>query len=527
MTAPRDIDTAANQPLVNARGHPHERLNGMPVKDPFPPAGTARGLPSRRSRGVASILAAVMIAGCAVGPNYKRPSVAAPEVTRGQVGPAEAASLADLPWWQVFEDPVLQQLVGEAVRQNYDLKAAIARVEQARQLVGVARADLFPQIGYEGDAARQRAFLFPGVPNETFNSFLGEFNLAWEIDIWGRIRRATESARGEYLGAQAVRRGVLLTLASDVAQAYFELLGLDRELEIAHLTTETFERTLDLFTQQYEGGVGTRLAVSRARAAFENAAAAILKLERAIVAKENQMDILLGRNPGPITRGAPLLAQTTPPDVPAGLPAQLLERRPDILEAEEAIVAANADIGVAVGNFFPRLGLTTLYGGQSSEIENVVKGSGNVWALAGSLAGPLFQGGRLLANYRGSKAAWEQTVQQYHTTALNAFAEVSNTLVWREKLKGIRAREERQVEALKDAVDLSLERYAGGDATYFEVLQAQQEFFPAQTELARTTRDQLTVVVLLYRALGGGWNLPVDEWVPNEAGATATEGPIS
>ena len=441
-------------------------------------------------------------------------------MTRGQLRPAEAESIADLPWWRIFDDPVLQQLVTEAIRANYDLKTAIARIEQARQLIGVARADMLPQIEYRGDAARQRAFVFPDLPNQTFNTFLGSFNLAWEIDVWGRIRRATESARADYLGAQAFRRGVLLTLVSDVAQAYFELLELDRELEIARLTTDTFGKTLDLFTRQYRGGVGSRLEVSRGAAAVAEAAATIPDVERAIVAKENQLSVLLGRNPGPAARGAPLTAQRNTADVPAGLPAQLLERRPDIVQAEEAIVAANANVGVAVGNFFPRLGLTTLYGGQSSEIENVVKHAGNVWALAGTVTGPIFQGGRLLANYRASKAAWDETVQQYASTTLNAFAEVSNTLVAHEKLKAIRAEKERQVAALQEAVDVSLERYTVGTSTYFEVLEAQQQLFPAQNALARTTRDQLTVVVLLYRALGGGWNLGVEDWAPEDSSAT-------
>jgi multidrug efflux system outer membrane protein len=480
----------------------------------------ARGVEARH---VACALLTVFLAGCAVGPNYQRPLIDAPEVTRGQIGPAEAASLADLPWWQVFRDPVLQQLVAEAIHRNYDLQTAVFRVEQSRQLIGVKRADLFPQIDYRGAASRQRAFQITGLPNETFNLFLGSFNLAWEIDIWGRIRRATESARADYLGAEAFRRGVLLTLVSDVAQAYFELLELDRELEIARLSTESFQHTLDLFTRQYKGGVGTRLEVSRGAAAVEDAAVTIPDIERAIVAKENQLHVLLGGNPGSITRGAALAAQAAAVEVPAGLPAQLLERRPDIRQAEEAVVAANADVGVAVGNFFPRLGLTSLYGGLNPEIENVVKGAGNIWAIAGTLTGPLFQGGRLLSNYHASKAAWEESVRQYETTAINAFAEVSNALVSQDKLKEIRVRQERKVRDLQDAVDISLERYTTGNATYFEVLEAQQQLFPAQNVLARAMRDQLTVVVLLYRALGGGWNLDVDHWTPNEAPASTTE----
>jgi multidrug efflux system outer membrane protein len=501
-------------------------------------SGAGGALPTRGERRridvrlVAGAVAIVTLAGCAIGPDYRRPDIHAPEATRGQIGPVEAASLADLPWWEVFRDPVLKDLVEEAVRQNYDLRMATYRVEQARQLVGVARADLFPQIGYQANASRQRTFLFgeengavnalPDQPNQTFNVFLGTFNLAWELDIWGRIRRATESARAEQLGAEAFRRGVLLTLVSDVAQSYFELLALDRELDIARQSTDTFRATLELFTRQYEGGVGTRLEVSRGAAARAHAAAAIPDLQRAIVAKENQICILLGRSPGSIPRGAPLPAQPSPPDVPVGLPAQLLERRPDIRQAEEAVVAANANVGVAIGNFLPRLGLTSFYGGLSPEIENVVKGAGNFWAIAGSLTGPIFQGGRLISNYHAAQAAWEASVQNYAASAVNAFAEVSNAIVSQDKLKGIRAEKELEVTALEESVQMSLERYDEGTATYFEVLEAQQQLFPAQIELVRTMRDQLTIVVLLYRALGGGWLLGDDEWAPGVATAAAT-----
>lgn len=473
------------------------------------------------TRRLASALAAILLAGCAVGPNYRRPTVDAPEVTRGQVAPAEADSLADLAWWDVFEDPVLQGLVNEAIRSNHDLATAAARVEQSRQLVGVARADLFPQIGYQGEAARGRTIV-TGINGDTGNAFLGAFNLAWELDIWGRIRRATQSARAQYLGTEQFRRGVLLTLVSDVAQAYFELLELDSELEIARLTTKSFQDTLDLFTRRYEGGIGTMLEVSRAEAALAQVAATVPDFETQIVAKENQLRILLGRNPGDVARGRLLGQQVAPPEVPVGLPSQLLERRPDVLQAEQAVVAANADVGVAVGNFLPRLGLSSLYGGQSSEIEQLVKSSGNVWAIAGSLAGPLFQGGRLLSSYRATKAAWEQAVQQYQQTAITAFAEVSNTLVAHDKLKAVRVAKERQVKALQKAVDLSLERYNEGISSYYEVLEAQQQLFPAEITLARTVRDQLTVVVQLYRALGGGWDLADPQWTA--APAAAVEG---
>jgi len=457
-----------------------------------------------------ALVIALLVAGCAIGPNYHRPRVAVPETTRGQHTAAEAASLADLPWWAVFKDPALQSLVTEAIRESHDLRAAAARVEQAREQVAVARADLFPHVSYQGEAARQREFV-PGFSNATFNSFLGTFNLAWEIDVWGRIRRATESARAQYLAAEAARRGVLLTLVSDVAQAYFELIELDRELEITQGTTLTFQDTLDLFRRRYAGGIGTLLEVSRAEAALTQARAGIPELERQIVAKENQLSLLLGRTPGYVERSA-AVDQPAVPDVPVGLPSQLLERRPDVQEAEQALVAANADVGVALANFFPRLGLTSLYGGQSSELENVVKSAGNVWAVAGSLAGPIFQGGRLLASYRGASAGWDEAVERYQQTTLQSFGEVSNALVSHEKLKGVSTDREATVKALQTSVTLSLQRYNDGIANYFEVLDAEQQLFPAELDFARTQRDERVAVVALYRALGGGWDLAVPDW---------------
>jgi len=456
-----------------------------------------------------------LLAACALGPRYRRPAVPTPETTRGERGPGDAASLADSPWWAIFGDPPLQALIEEALRGSHDLRAAAARVEQARNQIAIARADLFPQVSYQGQAVRERTFV-PGVRgspgNVTFDSFLGTFNLAWEIDVWGRIRRATESARADYLAAEAARRGVLLTLVSDVAQAYFELLELDRELEITHSTTLTFQDTVNLFRRRYVGGIGTLLEVSRATAALTQARAGIPELERQIVVKENQLSTLLGRPPSDIAHGTLPEGESTAPETPVGLPSQLLERRPDIQQAEQALVAANADVGVAVANFFPRLGLTSLYGGQSSELENVVKSAGNVWAIGGSLAGPLFQGGRLLASYRSSSAAWEEAVERYEQATLQAFAEVSNALVARQKLKGVHAERAETVTALQTSVALSLQRYNDGIASYFEVLEAEQQLFPAELDLARTQRDELVAVVTLYRALGGGWRLAVPDW---------------
>jgi len=323
--------------------------------------------------------------------------------------------------------------------------------------------------------------------------------------LWGRIRRATEASLANLLATEDVRRGVILSLVTDVAQAYFELRELDLEMEIALRTRDTFQQTFDLFMRQLTGGVGTKLATSRADAALANTAATIPELHRLIVEKENQISILLGRHPGPIARGAAMIDQASLPNVPAGLPAALLERRPDIMQAEQNIVAANALVGVAITNFLPRIGLTGLYGGQSTEIENIVKGPGNVWSLGGSLFGPLFQGGRLYYSYKGSVAAWEEAKLAYEKTVLNALGEVSNALTARQYFAGSRIEFERQVVSLQNAVRLSTTRFTGGFANYYEVLEAQQELFPAENALARTQLNQLVTLVQLYRALGGGW----------------------
>jgi outer membrane protein, multidrug efflux system len=444
------------------------------------------------------------LSACAVGPNYTRPPVQTPAVYRGAEAPFDGKSLADLPWWDVFQDPTLKALIEEALASNYDARIAAERVEQARYTVGVTRADLMPQANYTGSAERTRAFL-TSSGNQTGNVFLGAFQMAWEIDVWGRIRRATEASLADLFATEDVRRGVVLTVITNVAQAYFELRELDLELEIAEHTRDSFQQTLDLFTRQLLGGIGNKLAVSRAEAALADAAGTIPELENQIVAKENQLSILLGRQPGEIARGASLIDQPQVPDVPAGLPSALLERRPDVLAAEQNVVATNALVGVAVGNFLPRFGLTSLYGGQSSDIDNVVKSAGNVWAIGASITGPLFEGGRLYYGYRGSVVEWQATTLAYEQTVLSALGDVSNALVARQKFAAAHVERKRGVVALTESVRLSIVRFTGGLADYFEVLEAQQQLFPAELVLARNELAQLVSVVQLYRALGGGW----------------------
>jgi multidrug efflux system outer membrane protein len=476
------------------------------------------------ARALLAAALALAAAGCPVGPNYRRPDVELPVTYRADVSPAEAASIADLPWWEVFGDPVLQRLIEQALQNNYDLATAVQSVEQARALVGVARAPLFPQASYQGAAQRGKNFVFTGE-NRTFNTFLGAFNVAWELDIWGRIRRSTEAAQGALLATEQFRRGVMLSLVSDVAQTYFGLLELDLELAIANDTVASFRDTVDLFKFRYEGGVGNKLEVDRAIAALEETVASVPDLERRIVEAENLLSVLIGGPPGPIERGARLIEQEAPPETPAGLPSQLLERRPDVIQAEDELISANAQVGVAVANFFPRIGLTSLYGGESTELENLVKTQGAIWNVAGSIAGPIFTGGQNLETYRAQVAVFEQSKAQYLQSILLALQDVSNVLTSQQKLNEIRAARERQVVALQESVRLSLLRYDQGLANYYEVLEAQQQLFPAQNALAQAIRDQLNVVVQLYLALGGGWNLPDEAWAPGSPAAPDTPWP--
>jgi multidrug efflux system outer membrane protein len=467
----------------------------------------------RGRRLVAAALVLSFGSACAVGPNYVRPEANPPEDYRGQVSPVEAASLADLPWWEVFEDEVLQGLVLEALNANYDLKSAVQRVEQAKAQVGVAQSPFYPQIQYGGNAGRQQQPRFQLQPPDEFSHFYGAFSFAWEIDVWGRIRRANEAAQQELLATEEFRRGVLLTLVTGVADAYLTLLELDRELAIAHETATAFQETLDLFTRRTRGGIGNELQVSRAEAALAQSEATIPDLERQIVAQENAICVLLGRNPGPVPRGAPFAERVDPPATPPGLPSALLERRPDVLEAEHTIASANAQVGVAIANFFPRIGLTALYGGQSTELTDIVKNGFSLWNIAGNAAGPLFQGFELLEQYHAQVAFWEQTKADYEQTVITAFSEVSNALTAQTRFAEARAAQQRAVLAYRNSVRLALIRFDSGLASYFEVLEAQQQLFPAEVALARFRLGQFLSVVNLYRALGGGWQLTDEQWM--------------
>jgi len=448
------------------------------------------------------------LAGCAVGPNYKRPALNAPPEFRGVTNSVSTNSFADLPWWGVFKDPALQDLVHVALTNNHDLQITLTRVDQARAIQAQARSQFLPQAGYRGDATRgKNTYLTLPNPNggQTMNSFLGSLEAVWEVDLWGRVRRMNEAARANFMATQEGRRAVAISLVSGVASAYFELLELDEQLAIARRTRDSYQRTLKLFEDQHGDGLASKLEVSRAELALRSVTANIPGIERQIALKENEINVLLGRNPGPIARTATLTAQEFPVEIPVGLPSDLLERRPDIRMAEERVRQANAEIGVAVGDFFPRIGLTTFYGGASTELNDLTSTGANTWSLAARAAGPLFTGGRLKGRYRQAKAACEEAKLQYQEAALAAFREVSDALISRRRFEECRVEQAQAVNAGRQAVELATVRYQEGKASYYEILEAQQQLFPAENTLSRLEAARRLAVVQLYRSLGGGW----------------------
>ena len=466
-------------------------------------------------RALSFIFCAVLIfqAGCAIGPNYKRPKSEVPETYRNVLPAEEAETLADLPWWKVFKDPTLVGLIETALANNLNLAIAVARTEQAYRQSTATNSAFYPQASYQGSGGRSRSPVLrdPGS-TLTYTSYSGALNVAWEIDVWGRLRRASESARAQLLASEDFQRGVLLSIVADVATLYFALLELDAAHEIAQEAVEAFTETLDLFTRKFEGGVASKLEVTRAAAAKAQATALIPAISIEIASTENRLSTLLGQPPGAIKRGMSLVDQKLP-NLPPGLPSALLERRPDILQAEQNVVSSNAQVGVSMGNFLPRIGLVSVWGGTSESLAGATSGSTSLWNVAAELSGPIFKGGLLYSEYKAQQAIWQETKANYELTALNAFAEVSSLLVERTLRMEQRTAREDEVHQLSESVRLSLLRYDQGLANYFEVLQAQQDLFPAKFDLSETRFQERLVVIDLYRALGGGWQLDLD-WLP-------------
>lgn len=458
------------------------------------------------NRWIPFFLSLVALVGCAVGPNYKRPDVTVPQQFRG-VSATEAASLADRPWWEIFSDETLKSLIDEAIHNNYDVRAATWRVEEFRARAGIVRSQFYPQIGYQAGWSRSResAFVEPSASRPA-NFHDVNLGLSWELDLWGRIRRLSEASLAQYLSTEEAQRGVLVSVVSDTARAYFELRELEARLAIARRTTEAFEGTYDLFGQQLRGGVASHLEVSRAEAALKGATATIPDLEQQIVAQENLISFLVGRVPGPIPSGAALTEQPLPPQVPPGLPSTLLERRPDIRQAEQQLVSSNAQVGAAMAEFFPKISITGAFGGVGPEVSDLFA-AGKTWSIAAGLAGPLFQGGRLKNQYDADVAVFEQAKVQYESVVTRAFGEVSTALSAYEQLAAAEKEQARSVAAYQEAVELANIRYRAGLANYIEVLDAEQQLFPAENTLAQKRLARLESLVALYKSLGGGWSL--------------------
>lgn len=463
-----------------------------------------------------ALAAAVALGGCAVGPDYRRPALPAPEGFYGSPGPSSEASLADTKWWDLFGDPVLRSLIEEALRNGYDVRLAAARVEEARARYGIAGSLYYPEVGVSAGLSRLHTSAYATPGNVTGNQITANGLLSWELDVWGRIRRLNEAARAQYLATEEGRRGVELSLVADVASAYFDLRELDAELEISRRTRATFQDTYDLFERRLEGGAASALETARAEVLLANASAGIPALEQRIVARENQITLLLGRPPGPVPRGGALTEQALPPAVPAGLPSALLLRRPDVREAEQTLVAANANVGVARAAFYPTLSLTGLLGGLSPGLRDLFA-AGRTWSIGTGLLGPLFAGGGLRAQERVARAQFDQARVAYEEAVTRALGEVSSGLVAIDKLAVEETERGREVNAARESVRLATRRYESGFSAYFEVLDALQLLLPAETALAQTRRDRLTAFVSFYRSLGGGWS---DTPPPPAPGAT-------
>ena len=435
---------------------------------------------------------------------------------------AQQASFADLPWWEIFHDESLTALIKESLANNNDLSAAVARVEQANEVAAQARSQYFPTLGYSTLLTYgHNQFIYSPInpPNGAQGFLLAIARATWEADIWGRIRRTNENARAQLLASEEARRGVMLTLVGNVSQAYFELIGLRIQLEISKQSAQSFTASLTLVTQRVQEGIGTELQASRASMELANASASILEIERLIALKENQISVLLGRNPGPIETKADSLGDL-PPEVPAGLPSTLLERRPDVLAAEQAMRSANAQIGVAQAAYFPTIGLTTFFGKLSTPLENITSSMTNAWSVGTSLGGPVFTGGALKAQKGQAIAAWKQTRAQYFQTALGAFRDVSDALITREKLDAIRAEQAKALQSNEDAVRLTSMRLTNGKVSGLDVLEAKQRFYSSQLAINQTEVNRRLIIVQLYKALGGGWKLTDAQWmVPHPAPA--------
>jgi NodT family efflux transporter outer membrane factor (OMF) lipoprotein len=453
----------------------------------------------------------VLLAGCRLGPNYKRPAVPVPPSYRGTSAPPSAASLADTKWPDLIHDDTLKQLIATALEHNLDLAMAAERVAEARARYRITGANRYPFLSAEAefDAVRPSQIggttgVPQGVSLDSSYTQAGAV-LSWELDLWGRLRRLTESARAQYLATEEARRGVIVSLVGDVAASYFTLRERDLELDIARHARDIANRNLELVSLRHDHGAATGLDVHQAEQFFYIATAQIASTQRDIGQTENALSLLLGGPPGDIPRGKPMPDASLPPELPAGLPSTLLERRPDIREAEQTLIAANAQIGAARANYFPRISLTGFLGGQSRALTDLFTGPARLWSIAPTAVLPVFNAGQIRAGVRLTEAQQREMAINYQKVVYNAFREVSDAVIGYEDTREQRSQQDRLVHALEETSRLSNLRYQGGMDSYLQVLDAERNLFQGRLALAQLRLQELLSFVQLYRALGGGW----------------------
>jgi multidrug efflux system outer membrane protein len=463
------------------------------------------------TRAAAAFFMSIVVAGCTVGPNYNRPPGGSPGAFRGQTpdqsSDASTPSLGDERWWQVFQDETLQALIRTALDHNDNVRLAAARILEAQAQLGVTRADQFPAVSAGVNVLGERPSVALGFPAKNIGAIEVQGSVAWQLDFWGQFRRATEGARAQLLASEWGRRAVVTTLVSQVASAYFGLRALDLELEISQRTLASRRESLQLTQVREQGGATSLLDVRQAEQLVYSATAEIATLEREIEQQENFVSVLLGSNPGPVARGLALTEQPHPPDVPAGLPSTLLERRPDIQEAEQRLVAANAQIGVAKSGYFPQIALTGSGGFESTALTALFIGTNAIWTAAASVTQPVFTAGRTRSQVALAEARREEASISYQQTIRQAFREVSDALVGYRKLRELREQEALLLGAAEDARRLATIRYQGGVTSYLEVLDADTRLLDAELGLARAELSELSALVEIYQALGGGWQM--------------------
>jgi len=465
------------------------------------------------NKAIFSVLIVILLAGCAVGPDYKRPVIESPPAWR--IEETEAQETANTAWWHQLNDPVLNALIDEALKQNSDLKIATARIDEyvGRYLVG--RSGLFPQIGVTAEAGRSRSSEEGATPLSSLtenpaNFYQGFFSGSWEIDLWGKLRRATESARADLLATEEARQAVILSLVSAVANGYISLRDLDKQRDIAVRTAGIREESYKLFKQRFEGGVISELELYQVKSEYEQALATIPQIEKQVAFQENALSQLLGRNPGPIARGKSM-DELLLPVVPAGLPSELLEKRPDIRQAEQILVSANAQIGVARALYFPTISLTGLFGWASTDLSNLFTGSARVWSWGGTVTAPIFTGGAIRGQVKAAEAIQQQALFSYQSAIQTAFREVEDALVDQRRTREQLAAQQRQVDALRETTRFARLRYDEGYTSYIEVLDAERSLFSVELSYAQTQGVLFGALVNLYKAMGGGWVVEEDK----------------